>query len=68
MGFRGAKSVIYVICLFKTLYRLRNGSVLIVGMSGLGAEVAKNLMLCGLKALTIMDNKIVIFYFKHLII
>uniref|UniRef100_A0A915EB51 THIF-type NAD/FAD binding fold domain-containing protein n=1 Tax=Ditylenchus dipsaci TaxID=166011 RepID=A0A915EB51_9BILA len=37
--------------------RLRNASVLLVGMSGLGAEIAKNLMLSGLKSLTIMDDK-----------
>ncbi|KAI1719714.1 thiF family domain-containing protein [Ditylenchus destructor] len=37
--------------------RLRNSSVLLVGLSGLGAEVAKNLMLSGLKMLTIMDTQ-----------
>lgn len=40
--------------------RLRNSSVLLVGLSGLGAEVAKNLMLSGLKMLTIMDDQEVI--------
>ncbi|KAL3083030.1 hypothetical protein niasHS_010832 [Heterodera schachtii] len=40
--------------------RLRNSSVLLVGLSGLGAEIAKNLMLSGLKSLTIMDNKEVV--------
>lgn len=36
--------------------RLRNSSVLVAGMTGLGCEVAKNLMLAGLKSLTIMDH------------
>ncbi|KAI3422227.1 hypothetical protein GPALN_012757 [Globodera pallida] len=37
--------------------RLRNSSVLIIGLTGLGAEIAKNLMLAGLKSLTLMDDK-----------
>lgn len=37
-------------------FRLRNANALIYGMSLLGAEVAKNLMLCGLKKLTIADE------------
>uniref|UniRef100_A0A914WGT4 SUMO-activating enzyme subunit 1 n=1 Tax=Plectus sambesii TaxID=2011161 RepID=A0A914WGT4_9BILA len=36
--------------------RLRNSSVLLVGLSGAGAEIAKNLMLAGLKSLTLMDH------------
>ncbi|CAJ0574747.1 unnamed protein product, partial [Mesorhabditis spiculigera] len=37
--------------------KLRNASVLVIGLSGLGAEIVKNLMLAGLNALTIMDDK-----------
>jgi len=37
--------------------KLRNANVLIAGLGGLGAEVAKNLMLSGLKSLTLMDDK-----------
>jgi len=37
--------------------RLRNANVLLVGLGGLGAEVAKNLMLSGLKSLTLMDDE-----------
>ncbi|XP_014260992.1 SUMO-activating enzyme subunit 1 [Cimex lectularius] len=37
--------------------RLRNARVLIVGMGGLGAEVAKNIILTGVKAVSLMDHK-----------
>uniref|UniRef100_A0A914ZSK9 Replication factor C subunit 1 n=1 Tax=Parascaris univalens TaxID=6257 RepID=A0A914ZSK9_PARUN len=37
--------------------RLRNSSVLIAGLSGCGAEVAKNLMLAGLKSITLLDHR-----------
>lgn len=36
--------------------RLRNSNVLIAGLSGCGAEVAKNLMLAGVKSLTLLDS------------
>ncbi|CAH2314006.1 SUMO-activating enzyme subunit 1 isoform X1 [Pelobates cultripes] len=35
--------------------RLRSSRVLLVGMRGLGAEVAKNLILAGVKGLTLLD-------------
>lgn len=41
---------------FVACYRLRNSSVLVAGLSGCGAEVAKNLMLAGLKSLTLLDH------------
>ncbi|XP_061453419.1 SUMO-activating enzyme subunit 1 isoform X2 [Rhineura floridana] len=37
--------------------RLRASRVLLVGMKGLGAEVAKNLILAGVKALTMLDHQ-----------
>ncbi|KAE8585568.1 hypothetical protein XENTR_v10021357 [Xenopus tropicalis] len=37
--------------------RLRTSRVLLVGMRGLGAEVAKNLILAGVKALTLLDHE-----------
>uniref|UniRef100_UPI00398E904B SUMO-activating enzyme subunit 1 n=1 Tax=Pristiophorus japonicus TaxID=55135 RepID=UPI00398E904B len=37
--------------------RLRGSRVLLVGLKGLGAEVAKNLILAGVKALTLLDHK-----------
>uniref|UniRef100_V9L2V0 SUMO-activating enzyme subunit 1 n=1 Tax=Callorhinchus milii TaxID=7868 RepID=V9L2V0_CALMI len=37
--------------------RLRASRVLLVGMKGLGAEVAKNLILAGVKALTLLDHQ-----------
>lgn len=36
--------------------RLRQSSVIIIGLTGLGAEIAKNLMLSGLRSLTLMDD------------
>ncbi|KAF3814757.1 hypothetical protein GH733_017033 [Mirounga leonina] len=36
-------------------YRLRASRVLLVGMKGLGAEIAKNLILAGVKGLTMLD-------------
>lgn len=35
--------------------RLANASVLMIGMNGLGVEIAKNVILIGVKALTIFD-------------
>ncbi|CAL1538558.1 unnamed protein product [Lymnaea stagnalis] len=35
--------------------RLRAATVLLIGMKGLGAEVAKNIILSGIKAITLMD-------------
>ncbi|XP_038237996.1 SUMO-activating enzyme subunit 1 isoform X2 [Dermochelys coriacea] len=37
--------------------RLRASRVLLVGMKGLGAEVAKNLILAGIKGLTMLDHQ-----------
>ncbi|XP_053329216.1 SUMO-activating enzyme subunit 1 [Spea bombifrons] len=37
--------------------RLRTSRVLLVGMRGLGAEVAKNLILSGVKGLTVLDHQ-----------
>jgi len=39
--------------------RLRSAKVCVLGMSGLGCEVSKNLVLSGVKALKMVDNKIV---------
>lgn len=38
-------------------FRLRNSAVLLAGLTGVGAEVAKNLMLAGIKKLVLMDNE-----------
>ncbi|OWK16360.1 SAE1 [Cervus elaphus hippelaphus] len=37
--------------------RLRASRVLLVGMKGLGAEIAKNLILAGVKGLTMLDHE-----------
>ncbi|KAK6043220.1 ThiF family protein [Cooperia oncophora] len=39
--------------------KLHTASAFLYGLSGVGAEIAKNLMLCGLRSLTLMDDKIV---------
>ncbi|XP_078000859.1 SUMO-activating enzyme subunit 1-like isoform X2 [Glandiceps talaboti] len=36
--------------------RLRASSMLLVGLKGVGAEVCKNVVLCGLKSLTLLDH------------
>ncbi|KAH6926812.1 hypothetical protein HPB50_022397 [Hyalomma asiaticum] len=36
--------------------RLRAVRVLVAGLNGLGAEVAKNLVLAGIKSITLLDN------------
>jgi ubiquitin-like 1-activating enzyme E1 A len=37
--------------------RLRSSSVLVVGMQGLAAEVCKNIVLAGIRQLTVLDDK-----------
>jgi len=39
--------------------RLRSSRVCVIGMGGLGCEVAKNLVLAGVKSLKMVDNKLV---------
>lgn len=36
---------------------LRAARILLVGLNGLGAEVAKNIILAGIKAITLMDDR-----------
>nr|XP_015196150.1 PREDICTED: SUMO-activating enzyme subunit 1 [Lepisosteus oculatus] len=47
--------------------RLRASRVLLVGMRGLGAEVAKNLILAGVKGLTMLDHEQVSHYLCHVV-
>ena len=37
--------------------RLRSSAVLVVGLTGLTAELIKNIVLAGIKALTLIDNR-----------
>ena len=37
--------------------KMQNSNILICGMSGLGAEIAKNIILAGVKSVTIHDAK-----------
>ena len=36
--------------------RLRSASVLVVGLRGLGSEVVKNIVLAGVRAVTVLDH------------
>lgn len=47
---------IYVFPPNPVIRRLRASRVLLVGLRGLGAEVAKNLILAGVRALTMLDH------------
>jgi len=38
-------------------YRLRAARVLLIGVGGLGAEVAKNVVLAGVQSLTLLDDQ-----------
>lgn len=40
-------------------YRLRAASILLVGINGYGAEVAKNIILAGVKSVTFLDHRAV---------
>ena len=42
--------------------RLRAARVLLIGMKGLGAEIAKNIVLAGIKSLTLLDSTEVSIY------
>lgn len=41
---------------FHYFFRIRASKILIVGLSGLGAEIAKNLILAGPKLVTLLDD------------
>ena len=45
--------------------RLRAARVLLIGSGGLGAEVAKNIVLAGIKSLLILDHSVVSVVFVH---
>lgn len=39
------------------VFRLKNSKILIAGLNGLGAEIAKNIVLAGVKSVTFLDDK-----------
>ncbi|CAF4643840.1 unnamed protein product, partial [Rotaria sp. Silwood2] len=39
----------------EAMHKLANANVLISGLSGLGIEIAKNIILCGVKSVIIQD-------------
>lgn len=43
----------------ESMQKMQQSTVLIAGMNGLGAEIAKNTILAGVKSVTILDNTIV---------
>ena len=51
-------SSVYNLCFF-VIYRLHAAEILLIGIKGLGAEVCKNLVLAGIKSLTILDSGLV---------
>ena len=49
--------------------RLRAARVLLIGMKGLGAEIAKNIVLAGIKSLTLLDStEVCIIFIRELFI
>lgn len=46
---------LYIVFLFDSL---RAARVLLIGLGGLGAEIAKNLTLSGIKSLTLLDDRV----------
>jgi molybdopterin/thiamine biosynthesis adenylyltransferase len=46
----------WIFILWLGFFRIRASNILIVGISGLGAEIAKNLILAGPRAVTLMDD------------
>lgn len=40
-------------------FRLRAANVLLIGVRGLGSEIAKDILLSGINSLTILDNGVV---------
>ena len=42
--------------------KMQSSNILICGMGGLGVEIAKNIILAGVKSVTIHDKKNVSFY------
>jgi ubiquitin-activating enzyme E1 len=41
----------------EAMYKMQNSNILILGMGGLGAEIAKNIVLAGVKSVTIFDKQ-----------
>lgn len=41
------------------IFRLRKARILLIGLRGFGAEICKNIILAGVKAVTILDGGVV---------
>jgi len=44
-------------CFSSVLFRLRAAKVLLIGLDGLGAEIAKNIILAGVNTVTFLDHR-----------
>lgn len=55
---KGFVRVEFYIFLFNNIFfRLRSSKIVIAGLNGLGAEIAKNIILAGVKSVTFLDHK-----------
>lgn len=43
--------------MYLSFYRLRSAKVLLIGLGGFGAEIAKNVILAGVKTITLLDHR-----------
>jgi molybdopterin/thiamine biosynthesis adenylyltransferase len=41
------------------IFRLRKARILLIGLQGFGAEICKNIILAGVKAVTVLDSGVV---------
>lgn len=47
----------FIIIINSILFRLRSARILLCGLSGFGAEIAKNIILSGIKSITLLDHQ-----------
>jgi len=41
------------------IFRLRRAKILLIGLQGFGAEICKNIILAGVKSVTVLDSGVV---------
>ena len=51
------KTVLFSLLIYPICFRLRSSAVLVVGLTGLTAELIKNIVLAGIKSLTLIDHR-----------
>lgn len=57
MNRRGREKVCCEVLCPACAHRLRTSSVLVVGVRGLGAELCKNIVLAGVRSVTVLDSE-----------